>query len=174
MFYKFKHNQLPHYLTTMLFDAEKLHAYNTRSNPVLATPCSNLHNTEKCVWYHLPTLINDTDRNIIEKVDTHSYYGFGAYVKKTTIQDYQSVCTISDCYICQRQWLWYYFWLKLGNLSINIIFTSFDIMYWDIVMTHHSSLSIFHGKSLVNSLKWTPRILPRELAMGCPYPCWYL
>ena len=102
MFYKFKQNQFPHYLTTMLSDAEKPHEYNTRSNPVLATPCSNKFGTEKCVRCHLTTLINDTDRNIIEKVDTHSYYGFGAYVKKTTIQDYQSKCTISDCYICQR------------------------------------------------------------------------
>ena len=82
MFYKFKHNQLPHYLTTTVSDAEKLHAYNTRSNPVLATPCSNLYGTGKCVRYHLPTLINDTDRNIIEKVDTHSYYRFGAYVNR--------------------------------------------------------------------------------------------
>ena len=82
MFYKFKHNQLPHYLTTMLSDSEKLHAYNTRSNSVLATPCSNLFGTEKCMRYHLPTLTNDTDRNIIGKVDTHSYYMFGAYVQK--------------------------------------------------------------------------------------------
>ena len=123
MFYKFKHNQLPHYLTTMLSDPEKLHAYNTRSNPVLATPCSNLYGTEKCVRYHLPTLINDTDRNIIEKVDTHSYYGFGAYVKKITMQGYQFVCTVSDCYICQRQAPWYYFWLKLGNYLLTLYST---------------------------------------------------
>ena len=81
LFYKFKHNQLPHYLKTMLSDADKLHTYNTRSNTVLTTPRSNLYGTEKCVRHHLPHLINDTDRNIIEKVDTHSYYGFGAYVK---------------------------------------------------------------------------------------------
>ena len=67
MFYKFKHNQLPRYLTTMLSDSEILHAYYTNTNPVSATPCSNLYGTEKCVRYHLPTLINDTDRNIIEK-----------------------------------------------------------------------------------------------------------
>ena len=58
---------------------------------------------EKSVRHHLPHLINDTDGNIIEKVDTQSYYGFGAYVKKLTIQDYQCVCTLSTCYICQRQ-----------------------------------------------------------------------
>ena len=67
MFHKFKYNQLPHYLTTMLFDSEKLHAYNTRSNRVLATPCSNLYGTEKCVRYHLPTLIIDTDRKSYKK-----------------------------------------------------------------------------------------------------------
>ena len=122
MFFKFKHNQLPHYLTTMLSDPEKLHAYNTRSNPVLATPCSNLYGTEKCVRYHLPTLINDTDRNNIEKVP-NSYYGFGAYVKKITMQGYQSVCTVSDCYICQRQAPWYYFWLKLGNYPLTLYST---------------------------------------------------
>ena len=35
----------------------------------------------------------------MEKVDTHSYYGFGTYVKKLTIQDYQSVCSLSICYV---------------------------------------------------------------------------
>ena len=38
----------------MLSDAEKLHAYNTRSNTILTTPHSNLYGTENVldIIYH--------------------------------------------------------------------------------------------------------------------------
>ena len=68
MFYKFNDNQLPHYLMTMISDAEKLHAYNTRSNPVLETQYQNLYAREKSVIYHIPLLINDTDKNVTKLI----------------------------------------------------------------------------------------------------------
>ncbi len=56
----------------------------------------------KCVRYNIPSTVNNTSINIIEKVYTHNIQGFSKYVKLNLLQSYKENCTIYDCYICSR------------------------------------------------------------------------
>ena len=169
LFYKFKNYQLPHCLKTVLSDADKLHAYNTRSNTVLTTPRSNLYGTEKCVRHHLPHLINDTDRNIIEKVDTHSYNGFGAYVKKTNYPRLSIRMQLINLLCLSKTRALILFSMKL----VNYLLTFFQPIWHSVIGTlwwHITALSRYFAVILCQSLKWTPRVSPHKQATGCPCP----
>ena len=52
--------------------------------------------------YNLPKLINTTSNLIIEKIDTHSYFGFSLYTKNSFISSYNTDCNITNCFICTR------------------------------------------------------------------------
>ena len=102
LFYKYKSGNLPHYIMLMFSDATSTHNYNTRYNPILNHPISSLFGSEKCVRYHLPRVIEETDPNVLEKVDTHCYNGFCLYIRRACIQNYKSECSLRNCYTCQN------------------------------------------------------------------------
>ena len=102
LFYKYKSGNLPHYIMLMFSDATSTHNYNTRYNPILNHPISSLFGSEKCVRHHLPRVIEETDPNVLEKVDTHCYNGFCLYIRRTCIQNYKSECSLRNCYTCQN------------------------------------------------------------------------
>ena len=83
LYYKYKSENLSHYVMHMLSTEPNVHRYNTRSNTILNHPITNLFGSEKCVRYHLPRLIEETDINILEKVDSHCYTGFSIYLRKS-------------------------------------------------------------------------------------------
>ncbi len=56
----------------------------------------------KCIRYNIPSTVNSTPTNIIEKIYTHSMEGFSKYIKQNILQSYQENCTIYNCYICHR------------------------------------------------------------------------
>ena len=82
LYYKYKSGNLPHYVMLMFSTEPNVHRYNTRSNTILNQPITNLFGSEKCLRYHLPRLVEETDSNILEKVDSHCYTGFSIYLKK--------------------------------------------------------------------------------------------
>ncbi len=43
-----------------------------------------------------------TPQIVKDKLFTHSFYGFTNYVKYNFIQNYQIICTVTNCYICMR------------------------------------------------------------------------
>ena len=102
LFYKYKSGNLPHYIMLMFSDATSTHNYNTRYNPILNHPISSLFGSEKCVRYHLPRVIEETDPNVLEKVNTHCYNGFCLYIRRVCIQNYKSECSQRNCYTCQN------------------------------------------------------------------------
>ena len=85
LYHKYKSGNLPHYVMHMFSTEPNVHRYNTRSNAILNHPVTNLFGSEKCVRYHLPRLVEETDSNILEKVDSHCYTGFSIYLRKICV-----------------------------------------------------------------------------------------
>ena len=47
-------------------------------------------------------IVNNTSALIKDKIHTHGLHGFCTYIKKHYVANYNSVCSINNCYVCQR------------------------------------------------------------------------
>ena len=94
LYYKYKSGNLPHYVMHMFSTESNVHRYNTRSNAISNHPVTNLYGSEKCVRYHLPRLVEETDSDILEKVDSHCYTGFSIYLRKICVQSLNATSQI--------------------------------------------------------------------------------
>ena len=59
--------------------------------------------------YSIVKTINDCPPNILEKVLTHSQEGLALYTKNHILSEYESRCSLANCYICsrnERSWDW--------------------------------------------------------------------
>ena len=83
-----------------MFSDARTPNYNLRQQNILDTKYSNTPSGDKCIRFYLPKSINKTDTNILEKISTHSYYGFVFHIKRKTLDSYSSECNIQNCYIC--------------------------------------------------------------------------
>ncbi len=102
-YYKYKHQQLPNYLLNLPFNYNRdTHQYNTRTRNNLHTGRPAHEYAKKSIRFNLPIVINNTSRQIIDKIDTHSLKGFSGYVKQHTLSNYDDICTIQNCYVCGR------------------------------------------------------------------------
>ena len=54
------------------------------------------------IRHSIPNVINNTDRNIIEKLHTHSFDSFVKHAKKMFIAKYNELCIIPNFYVCGR------------------------------------------------------------------------
>ena len=100
-YYKYENNLLPYYLQNLLFKPN-IHSHAIRSQDKIYQWRPMHEYARKCVRYNIPSTVNSTPTNIIEKVFTHSIQGFSKYVKQNLLQSYQENCIIYDCYICSR------------------------------------------------------------------------
>ena len=57
-----------------------------------------------CIRHEIPKLIKDNylPGKVLEKINTHSYSGFVHYAQNYIISEYESVCCIRNCYICNE------------------------------------------------------------------------
>jgi hypothetical protein len=101
LFFKYKHGNIPAYIRGMFFSPPRLN-YDLRHSITLNVPRVKTCHARTSIRFMLPKIINKADSSIIEKVDTHSYYGFTNYIKKFTLTAYLTACRIRNCYICQR------------------------------------------------------------------------
>ena len=55
-----------------------------------------------CVRHEIPKLIKDNylPGKVLEKINTHSYSGVVHYAQSYIISEYESMCCIRNCYIC--------------------------------------------------------------------------
>ena len=79
------------------------HNYDTRHRNQLHIGITKKAFTKKCIRHSIPALINKTPSSITEKLSSHSLNGFSHYVKNYYISEYNIVCSIDNCYICNRQ-----------------------------------------------------------------------
>lgn len=102
-FYKYKHEDLPHYLLNLPITTNtEVHNYNTRQQDHIHLSTVKHEYAKKCIRFDLPRLINDTPNDILSKVTTHSLDGFSWYIKQHILQGYSDSCIIPNCYICSR------------------------------------------------------------------------
>jgi hypothetical protein len=101
LFFRMVNSKVPEYfpVNAWLVHQAGTHEYNTRNNLYLLPRIYNKF-SEACVRYQLPNLLNESVRNITEKVHTHSEQGFVIYVKKQLISRYKEHCNVVNCYIC--------------------------------------------------------------------------
>ena len=100
-YHKLINNNLPKYFYQFQINENRLvHQHYTRTASCIHTLKVNHTFAKKCIRYNLPVIINNTKKNIKEKVYTHSLKGFSTYIKKICIDKYQSTCNERNCYVC--------------------------------------------------------------------------
>ena len=97
LFYKYKNNILPFYVSHMFSDYSVSHSYPLRATYVRNAPGSNTPSGEKCIRHYLPSVVNKLKPDILDKVSTHSLQGYAFYIKRITITEYK----INDIYRLQ-------------------------------------------------------------------------
>ena len=78
------------------------HHYSTRQReqPVVARGKTKVFINS--IRFSLPQEISNTQKLILDKLDTHSLIGFSNYAKNCFINRYKLTCSINNCYICNR------------------------------------------------------------------------
>ena len=100
--HKYTNNHLPSYFSGILDSIYPNHNYETRhrEHPVVAR--FNTLVAKNSIRFALPAEIKVTNELILDKLSTHSFYGFSNYVKKLYIGKYDPLCSIVNCYICKN------------------------------------------------------------------------
>lgn len=101
-YYRYMQNRLPQYFSTSAFLQRLEHVYHTRGETYIR-PLIHHKYAEYCLRYQLPILINQNIYPIVDKVQTHSEFGFSLYIKNYFINTYQNSCAINHCYVCGRR-----------------------------------------------------------------------
>ncbi len=61
----------------------------------------------KCIQYNIPSTVNSTPTNIIEKIYTHSMQGFSKYIKQNILQSTRTtVQLITAIYVLEHKILY--------------------------------------------------------------------
>jgi hypothetical protein len=103
-YYKYVNDNLPYYFQQLpLIPNQTIHNHNTRYNQNIHKHRVNHQFSQLCIRYNIPQLINNTDALITSKFNTHSLQGLAKYVKWDVIQNYDSQCSIQNCYVCGRE-----------------------------------------------------------------------
>ena len=102
-YFKYKNYMLPAFFHGMFeLNPEPSHTYYTRHRDEPHRPLPNTTSAEISIRYVVPRLIVQTPRCITDKIHTHSLNGFSIYIKNIIYAKYSEICSIPDCYICNR------------------------------------------------------------------------
>ncbi len=103
LYYKFKHKLLPTRLMNLPFlHNYEVHTHNTRSRSKIHLSKPAHVFATKTVRHNLPMVVNDTASEILDKIETHSLWGFAGYIKHKYLSSYEDRCLLVQCYICNR------------------------------------------------------------------------
>ena len=103
LYYKYKKNNLPFYISNMFSYFNAGHSYNLRTEYILEDHGSIRPSGDNCIRHYLPSAINKSKPDTLEKILTHIIQGFAFYIKRTTISNYRAECLIRNCYICNHR-----------------------------------------------------------------------
>ena len=102
-YYRFSHGTLPAYFQKFNFRrSTDTHSYNTRQNNRLVSNITRTQLGQRCLRNGIISVINSTDSDIIEKIQTHSLQSYKNIIKKRLIDLYDEECYLVSCYICNR------------------------------------------------------------------------
>lgn len=101
--YKLENNLLPHYFQNNLAVRQsQFHHHNLRSNSNYELPNIKHEFAKMSVSYIIPATYNNAPLFIRDKMYTHSLSGFSNYVKQYLLTDYNVICEIPNCYVCNN------------------------------------------------------------------------
>ena len=102
MYYKNFHNILPVYFQRFLpnYNNGSAHNYNLR-HQALRLSMTRKEYYVQSTKYQLFKLIRETPQLDLDRCLTSSLVQFVAYFKYKTIEAYNAVCNIRNCYVCQ-------------------------------------------------------------------------
>ena len=99
-YYKCTHGTLPSYFYTYNIETQGAHhSHDTRQQNQLRTNTTRTKYTDNTLRDHLPVLINGTPLHILQKITTHSIYGFSSSVKQYHLNMYRIDCSLPNCYV---------------------------------------------------------------------------
>ena len=102
-YYKYLHRNLPTFFYSFSLKTRfEIHNYNTRNRKNIVKNKTRHRFADNCVRNKLPDIINCTSPNIINKIHTHSFEGYIAYIKKIFISEYEENCSVENCYVCRN------------------------------------------------------------------------
>ena len=99
--YKFKHGYLPNYfLTFKCIPRSSIHEHNTRYFSLIDAEGTRTVIAGNCIRHHLVTVLNNTPKCIIDKIDTLSLHGFYFYIKRYYLDQLTYECNLREYYVC--------------------------------------------------------------------------
>ena len=100
-YYKMKKGNIPEYFKSFTANTlDERHGRNTRHNSLVVTNRTRLKLSDKCLRNNLSRVLNSTPQLVLDKAETHSYFGFANYAKSIFINSYSSECYIDNCFVC--------------------------------------------------------------------------
>ena len=101
--FRLLNDNLPAYFKSLQVSRhQETHSYNTRNKGDVHR--NRVHHVfaEKCIRFSIPSSMNSTNKNIINKMNTHSFASFVQYAKYQFLDNYTNRCSIPLCYVCQQ------------------------------------------------------------------------
>ena len=87
--YNYKNKNLPTYFCELSYTPRSdIHDHDTRYPDLIDIESTRTVMAEKCIRIHLGKIINETPNVIMEKINTHSIYGFVFYIKRCYLDSY--------------------------------------------------------------------------------------
>ena len=99
-YFNLKNNEVPHYFTTIF---EPTHHYETRQDATFLNRGTRTVRAERCLRMKILEIDAGYDRQVIDKVYTHSFEGFSNYAKTYLLNTYNTQCPRNgiNCYPCR-------------------------------------------------------------------------
>ena len=102
-YHKFINKKLPKYFENFDIKPQReIHEHDTRYKDTISPPVPRLHCSRRCLRNYISIIINSVPLNVSDKVHTHSLKGFSRYTKNYFLSNYETTCTIENCYSCSR------------------------------------------------------------------------
>ena len=102
-YYKYTHGTLPSYFYTYNIETQGAHhSHDTQQQHQLRTHLTRTIYADNTLRNHLPVLVNGTPLHILQKLRTHSIYGFSSSVKQYYLNMYRIDGSVSNCYVSHR------------------------------------------------------------------------
>ena len=102
-YFNYLHKDLPNYFQSWnLIPNSDIHTHDTRIKHEICTVRTRHEYAKKCLRYNLPLMLNTAPETITNKLYTHSLQGLVNYAKQYILLNYQDVCTLVNCYICEK------------------------------------------------------------------------
>ena len=122
LFYKFKYDSLPIYLSDIFsyFIPNNVYSIRSHENKILQEPYCKLKTTENCLRFSLPKTINNLCEDEIILLNADNINIFKNKLKKYILANYSDLaCDNNDCFACMRI-LFYPNYLSIIMQHINI------------------------------------------------------